>query len=191
MLWLLFAGCASPGQFVWIDSLAPAQQTLTQDTYIIGTDDMLTVQVFNHPEMSGSVRVRTDGKVSVGLLGDVPAAGRAPAVLAREIEQNLAEKNLVVAARVTVALDEAAPIGVSILGEVARPGQYSLSAGSGLYEALATSGGFTDFAHRDRLFILRRTPELVRIRFTYDDLSRGKGFAAFFRLRSGDTIVIE
>jgi polysaccharide biosynthesis/export protein len=129
--------------------------------------------------------------VSIALLGDVAAAGKSPVDLAREIEKELVARDLAVAARVTVLLEEAAPIRVSVIGEVARPGLYTLESGAGLAEALASGGGFTDYAHRDRLYVVRRSPDLLRIRFTYDAVARAEGRAAQFRLRAGDTIVVE
>lgn len=189
---LALGGCATgTGKFVWMDDLTPAQKASAQGKYIIGESDVLMVQVFNHNEMSGKTRVRTDGNVSINLLGDVPAIGKEPSTLAREIEKQLDAKNLAVSARVTVLLDEAAPAKVSVIGEVARPGLYSLESGAGLAEAIASAGGFTDFAHRDRLYVVRRTPQLLRIRFTFAALSRAEGEAVLFRLRSGDTIVVE
>lgn len=192
VLALALQACASqPGRFVWIDQLTDAQVTMPTDSYVVGVGDMLSVQVFSHPEMSGRTRVRADGRVSIALLGDVAAAGRSPVDLAREIEKELGARDLAVAARVTVLLDEAAPIRVSVIGEVNRPGLYILEPGAGLAEALASGGGFTDFAHRDRLYVVRRSPELIRIRFTYDAVTRAEGRAAQFRLRAGDTIVVE
>ena len=190
---LSLAGCASAplGKFVWLDDLPPAQIGSPQDAYQIGPNDAMSVQVFGHPEMSGSVRVRSDGNLTVPLLGDVLAAGKSPADLSKEIARQLEAKNLVVAARVTVVLDVVAPIKVSIIGEVKAPGLYTLEAGSGLAEALATSGGFTEFAHRDRLYIIRRVPELVRIRFRYSDLTGATGAALTFRLKAGDTMLVQ
>jgi polysaccharide export outer membrane protein len=66
-----------------------------------------------------------------------------------------------------------------------------LEKGAGVLEALAAAGGFSDFAHRDRIFVLRREPTPVRIRSTFDALSRGQGLAAIFRLQAGDAVVVE
>ncbi|MES3035095.1 MAG: polysaccharide biosynthesis/export family protein [Gemmatimonadota bacterium] len=188
---LALPGCHSPGPFVWIDKLAPEQTVAVETAYVVAANDVVMVQVFNHPEMSGRTRVRSDGNLSIGLLGDVQAAGKAPANLATEIAEQLTARSLAVGARVTVTLDEAAPVRVAMIGEVARPGLYALSAGAGLAEALASCGGFTDFAHRDRVYVMRQTPTLTRIRFTYADVLRGTRGTATFRLRSGDTIVAE
>jgi polysaccharide export outer membrane protein len=107
------------------------------------------------------------------------------------VDRELVAKSLAVGARSTVVLEEAAPLHVSVLGEVMRPGYYPLTPGSGLAEALANAGGFTEFAHRDRLYIVRRSPEATRIRFTYDALVHAEGKASAFRLRSGDVLVVE
>ena len=185
-------GCMSPaGRFVWVDQLSAAQRGSGQAGYIVGTNDMLQLLVFDHPEMSGKSKVRSDGNVSIALLGDVPAVGKEPAVLARDIEKQLAARNLVMGPHVTVVLDESAPVRVTVMGEVARPGLYALDAGAGMSEALASSGGLTEFAHRDRLYLVRKTPEVLRVRFSFADLAHGTGEAALFRLRSGDAIVVE
>jgi polysaccharide export outer membrane protein len=149
------------------------------------------VQVFNHPEFSGRSRVREDGNVSIPLVGDLQAAGQTGAELARAVEQQLGVRSLVVAARATVALEERAPLRVSLLGEVARPGLFALDPGAGVAEALASAGGLTEFAHRDRIYIVRRTPTPMRIRLRYRDLSGESAKAAMFRLRPNDVIVVE
>jgi polysaccharide export outer membrane protein len=88
-------------------------------------------------------------------------------------------------------VEETRPLTVPVLGEVAHPGQYALERGAGVLEALAAGGGLTEFAHRDRIFVLRRHPVQVRIRSTFEALSRGQGRAAAFRLESGDVVVVE
>jgi len=190
VLSLMASGCASTpsGKFVWLDDLPAGQIGSPADAYQTGPGDVLSVQVFNHPEMSVKSRIRLDGNLTVSFLGDVPAAGKTLSALAREIEKQLEARNLVVAPRATVVLDEVAQIKLSILGEVKTPGLYTLEAGSGLAEALATSGGFTEFAHRDQIYIIRRVPELIRIRFRY---TAANGSALTFRLKTGDTMLIQ
>jgi polysaccharide export outer membrane protein len=83
------------------------------------------------------------------------------------------------------------PLTVAILGAVARPGTYTLDRSNGVADALASAGGLTEFAHKDRIFVLRRTPTPARIRFTLAALTDSIGPAALFRLRSGDVVVAE
>ena len=93
---------------------------------------------------------------------------------------------------VTVGLEEAKLVTVSLLGEVAKPGQFALEPGAGVLHALAAAGGLTDFAHRDRIFVLREVDgKPLRIRFDYQALTEASGRAAEFRVQSGDVVVVE
>jgi polysaccharide export outer membrane protein len=189
---LATGACAhGTGPFVWVDQIPERDVAPVGGEYRLGPGDVVTVQVFSHAEMSGRTKVRDDGKLSIPLLGDVVAAGLSPSALAHTVETELGKQNLAVGTRVTVALEERAPLRVSVIGEVARPGLFALDPGAGVAEALASAGGFTEFAHRDRLFVVRRQPELVRIRLTYDDLVRARGRAAELRLRPSDVVVVE
>ncbi len=181
--------CAHVGPYVWVDDYAPPAEGETGGDYRIAPGDLLAVFVYREEGMSTHVRVRQDGKVTVPLLHDVQAAGLTPGMLAEQIQARL--KAYINVPRVTVVVEETRPLTVPVLGEVAHPGQYLLEKGAGVLEALAAGGGLTEFAHRDRIFVLRRQPKLVRIRSTFEDLSRGQGRAAAFRLQTGDAVVVE
>lgn len=182
-------GCASSlGTFVPVDNYTP-KQAAEQDTYVIRPGDVVDVKVFNQDKMSGRARVRSDGKVTLPFLNDVDAAGYTTADLTQQLQTRL--KEFINAPIVTVAVEEAKPAPISVVGNVARPGLYQLEPGSGVLQALAAAGGMSDFAHQDRIFVLRPEPEIVRIRFTYTDLLRGVGKAATFTLKGGDTLVVE
>lgn len=189
VLGALITGCYTPrGVFLEVD-----ESLLTQDgSYLITPGDVLQVRVFQQDAMSARVKVRADGKVSLPMVNDVMAAGKSPTILAGELQTRL--KDFINNPVVTVSLEESRPVSVSVLGEVMRPGVVTLEAGSGVLQALAASGGLTDFAHRDGLFVLRKAsgqPGPKRIRFSWDVLSRGEGAAARFTLFPGDVVVAE
>lgn len=190
---LLLSACYKPGRFVWVDDYREPQVTQPQDdSYLIRKGDVLNVNVWNQRDISSRLRVRDDGRISLPLLNDVEAAGQTPAALARAMEQKL--KDLVANPVVTVMVDEAQPIKISVLGEVRNPGKKLLESGSGPLQALSEAGGFTDYARDDALYVLRREPGYpnpVRIRFTYEALTRNEGAAPTFRLRTGDVLVVE
>jgi polysaccharide export outer membrane protein len=183
------AGCASgAGRYVWADEYAPAAAS---DDYVVAPGDLLTVQVWDNEKLSAKARVRADGRISMPLLNDVPVGGRSPVQIARDLEERLRAAKLVLAPRVNVVLDETTPTTVSVLGKVARVGAYPLPQGSGVAEALASAGGLTEFAHADRIYVLRRAPEPVRIRFTFGAVTGRSTRAALFRLRAGDVVVVD
>jgi polysaccharide export outer membrane protein len=179
----------SGGGFVWVDDLPAARAAA--GSYTVGVGDVVSVQVWDHERLSTRARVRSDGRISMPLLNDVTVAGKTPAQLARELESELKGRNLVVDPSVNVVLEEAKPLSVAVMGEVSRAGMYTLDAGAGVAEALASAGGLTDFAHKDRIYVVRRTPQPVRIRLTYDALAGARGLAATFRLQAGDVVVAQ
>lgn len=189
---LLATACASTSNapFVWADEWKEAQPLPVGGEYVIGVGDALSVQVWEQEKMSAVVRVRTDGQISLPFLNDVPAAGLSPVGLARDLEGRL--KPFIVAPRVLVAVDEARPLSVSVLGQVGTPGLHDLTPGAGVAQALAAAGGLKDFAKRDRIFVVRSEGEQpLRIRMTWDNITAGLGGAGRFRLRTGDVVVVE
>ena len=189
---LAASGCsaATRGPFVWVDQLPELETAAPPGQYVIGPGDALNVQVWDQDKMSAKARVRSDGQISLPFLNDVPAAGKTPVTLARDLEQRL--KNLIVTPQVTVAVDEPMPLRISVLGEVVEPGLHNIDPGAGVAQALAAAGGLKEFAHKDRIFVLREgaiPPQ--RIRMTYQALTGVQGRAASLRLKAGDVVVVE
>jgi polysaccharide biosynthesis/export protein len=175
----------------------PVAPTPTPGQYVIDAGDVLNVQVlvlnaqgvFEQDKMSGKMRVRSDGRISMALLNEILAAGKTPEALKTEIETAL--KKTIINPQVTITVEESSPLSISILGEVNKNGPIQLPRGSGVAQAIAAAGGLTTFADRDKIFVNRTTPKPVRIHFTYDQLTRSVGPAATFQLQSGDVIVVE
>jgi polysaccharide export outer membrane protein len=182
------AACAGHGQYVWFNEL-PADVVRASGEYVIGAGDTVNIRVLGHEDMSVKGRVRSDGRLAIPLIGEVEVRGKRPAALRAELEGRL--KDYIVSPTVTVNVDEAEPITVPILGEVARPGAYSFEANTGLAQALALSGGLSEYASRDSIFVVRRDPRPLRIRFTYEAVSQNTGQAAGFPLHRCDLVVVE
>jgi polysaccharide biosynthesis/export protein len=194
-------GCGS-GRYVWIDEV---REPHAEGEYAIAPGDLVRVQVFNQESMSTRARVRSDGKIAVPLLGDVQAAGKTSAALSSELSGRF--KEYVNAPIVTTTVEETQPTSVSVLGEVTHPGIYTLDPSSGVLQALAAAGGFTEYASRDSIYVVRRGPVGLdgaaspspdtaaapppRVRFTFSSLVQGEGRAASFRLHAGDVVVVE
>jgi polysaccharide export outer membrane protein len=179
-------GCASPGPYVWINSLPVTAEP--PRPYLISPGDVLDVRVYNEERLSVRGRVRVDGRITLPLLGDVVAVGKAPPQLAQEVQDRL--KSFLQSPAVTIQVDETHPSNFSLVGEISRPGVFPLPPNTGLLEALAIGGGLTQYANPDTIFVLRKTmPQ--RIRVTYRELTENEPHAVAFRLRDGDVIVVE
>lgn len=180
-------GCAGMGQYVWAEAL-PEPSADAPGEYKLAPGDVIFVRVFNQDQMSGRTRIRPDGRVTVPFVNDVPAAGRTTQELGKALEVLL--RDFIKTPVVTVFLEELAPAQLSVLGEVARPGVYPLERGQGVLRALAAAGGLTEFAHKDRIFLVRAgTPG--RIRFTLDGLSIPGTRSARFRLQNEDVVIVQ
>lgn len=180
----LATGCGG-APYVWAHELP---QPPAAEGYVIAAGDVLSVRVFNQDNMSTRARVRSDGKIAVPFIGEVDVRGKAPAAVSADLEARF--KHYVVSASVTITVEEIALSSVSVLGEVARPGVYAVDGSAGVLQALAVAGGFTDFASRGSIYLVRRAPA-QRIRFTFAALTQGDERAATFRLRAGDVVVVE
>jgi len=178
------AGCAD-APYVWIDRLP--EQPAAND-YVIAPGDLVNVRVLNQDTMSTRTRVRNDGKIALPLVGELDLHGKAPAEASRELAARL--KEFVVSPVVTVTVEETRPTSVSVLGEVTRPGVYTLEGSAGVLQALAAAGGLTEYAGRDAIYVVRSAPS-PRVRFTFSGLAQGDKRATAFRLRAGDVVIVE
>jgi polysaccharide biosynthesis/export protein len=188
------AACGASGRYMRVEDIR--EPPPDDGEYRIATGDVIGVRVWNQDSMSvDRARVREDGKISMPFLQDVDVAGQTPTELAKRLQVKL--KAYVVSPVVTVSVVERRPTRVSVLGEVARPGQYDLDRGAGVLAAIAAAGGLTPYAHKDRIFVLRSgywadgNPEPARIRFEYASLTGGRRPAATFRLQPGDVVTVE
>jgi polysaccharide biosynthesis/export protein len=187
------SGCASGGSggpFVWAPEYVSRTPSAANSAYVVGVGDLIAVQVYDNEKISTRGRVRSDGKLAIPLINDVVVAGKTPTEVAADVEKALKDGNMVLAPRVNVVVEDVLPIRITVLGAVSRAGTYSVDAGSGVAEALAGAGGLTEFAHKDRIFVLRKVPSPIRIRFTFASLT-DTGPAGSFKLQQGDIVVVE
>jgi polysaccharide export outer membrane protein len=186
ILLLASNGCGAGGSYVWVADLPPLAGASAD--YAIMPGDLLSVRVYNQDAMSTKARVRSDGKISVPLAGDVEVAGKPPVTVAHELEARL--KAFVVTPAVTVMVEEFSPPSVVVVGEVVHPGVYNLDTSASVLRALALAGGVSEYASRDNIYVLRAVAPR-RVRFTYRDLTENEPRATSYRLRAGDTVVVE
>lgn len=160
------------------------------DSFIIGTGDVVAVNIWKEAEISRSVPVRSDGRISLPLVGEVQASGMTPKQLESEIKTKL--KDYVSEPEVTVIIQEIKSRRFNILGQVARPGSYPLSNPTTILDAIALAGGFRDFAKQKSIYVLRVDADgtTSRIPFNYKDVIKGKNPVQNVRLEPRDTIYV-
>ncbi len=157
--------------------------------YIIGPQDTLDVSVWKEPELTRTVPVRPDGKISLPLLNDVQAAGLTPSQLMSQITTGLGK--YMNSPQVTVIVTAVSSQRIYILGEVSRPGAYVMIPGMTVLQALSNGGGLTQFANRSKIYVLRQeNGKQVHLLFNYKDVLSGKRSDENIVLKSGDTIVV-
>ena len=162
--------------------------------FLLGPEDVLEVTVWRNQDLSRTVVVRPDGKISLPLIGDVQASGLNSSQVAAKIAARLTEfkEN----PNVSVSLKEVNSYFIFVLGEVLKPGKYPLKSYATVLQGVSMAGGFTPFASKNRMQVIRtHTNEggqenQIRIPVPYNELVSGKGEIENFILKSGDTIVV-
>jgi len=160
------------------------------ETYVIGVDDVLAISVWKEPEVSRTVPVRSDGKISLPLAGEVQASGQTPMQLEQVLSGKL--RNYISQPEVTVIVEQIKSQKFNILGQVSRPGSYPLANSPTVLDAIALAGGFRDFAKQKSIYVLRQNSDgtQARLPFNYKEVIKGRNSAQNIKLQANDTIVI-
>lgn len=176
---------ASPGGAP--DRDGPSQAAVGE--YRIGVEDVLMITVREDPVVTGSVIVRPDGKIGVNLIEeDILAAGKTVRELEREIAEKLSE--FIEDPTVDVQVTAVNSFKIYVLGEVNGQGMFQVKAPLRVLQALAYAGGFTQFADKGDILLIRQTASgEVRSTFNYKKILSGE--EENFFLRPGDTIVVQ
>jgi len=157
--------------------------------YVIGAQDVLDINVWKEPDVSRTVPVRPDGKISLPLLNDVQAAGLTPAQLAAQVTDSL--KKYVTSPQVTVIVTTINSQRIYIIGEVARPGAFPMLPGMNVLQGLSSAGGFTQFAKTKGIYVLRMEDgKQQKYPVNYKEVVSGKHPEQDILLKAGDTIVV-
>jgi polysaccharide biosynthesis/export protein len=165
-----------------------ASGTKSDSDYVIGADDNLHISVWKEPDLSETLPVRSDGKISMPLLGDVTAAGMTPTALGDSITEKL--KKFIADPRVTVVVTAMNSRRIFVTGEVAHTGAMPLLPHMTMLQALAAAG-FTQFAKVKGIYLLRtENGTQVKLPFNYKDVVRGKHPEENIALQPGDTVVV-
>ncbi len=160
------------------------------DAYKIGSGDILEIVTWKEPDFTrGEVLVRIDGKISFPLLGDVQAAGRTPLEINKDIEEGL--KDYIDSPIVTVTVKNPESQKFYILGEVQKTGEYRLIKGLTVLQAFALAGGFTDWASKKEIILLRNEKGKDKVySVNYKNIVKDKDFRQNIQIKADDTIIV-
>jgi polysaccharide export outer membrane protein len=182
----VLAGCASTG------ATRPTDTAAVAPDYVIGPGDNVNILVWRNPEVSMTVPVRPDGKITTPLVEDLPASGKSATQLARDIEQALAKfiQQPVVTVIVTNFVgtyDEQ----IRVIGQAAKPQALAYRKGMSLMDVLIAVGGVTEFASGNRAQLIRNVDgKQEKLAVRLDDLLKSGDLSANLSMRPGDVLVI-
>jgi polysaccharide export outer membrane protein len=170
-------------------SSQPTKAATEDPNYSIAPEDVLTIDVWKEPEISRTVPVRRDGKISLPLINDVQAAGLTPTQLGAEIVEKL--RATIVHPQVTVIVAQMSSLRIYILGQVPRGGAYPLVPDMTVMQALSIAGGFTPYANVKKVYVMRKENGADRIYpVNCKEVISGRKTEQNIHLKPGDTIVV-
>ena len=160
------------------------------DDYRIGPSDVLAINVWKDTELSRTVTVRPDGKISLPLVGELEVNGLTASSVQRLIGQRLAE--YISSPQVAVIVQEVKSQTYVVVGKVTKPGSFGLGKPTTVLEAIAIAGGMLDFAKANKIRIIRRREggQSETLYFDYNKVIKGKNAEQNVELQNGDTIVV-
>ncbi|HVO61420.1 MAG TPA: polysaccharide biosynthesis/export family protein [Terriglobales bacterium] len=174
-----------------VNKLVSTEAPQPHDGYfVIGNGDILAISVWKQPDLSRSVPVRSDGRISLPLIGEIQASGKTPLALEEELTSKF--QPFLNVPEVTVIVEQINSEKFNILGKVAKPGSYQLVNPTTVLDAIALAGGCREFAKQKAIYILRRQPDgtETRIPFNYQDVIKGRNTAQNIPLKQHDTVVV-
>jgi polysaccharide export outer membrane protein len=187
-LWLsVLAGCAFSPAY----PPAPALDTSKAEAYKIGALDTLNIVVWRNTDLSSTVTVRPDGRISIPLVDDMPASGKTPTDLGHDIERALAKFIREPSVSVVVSNFKGAPTEqVRIVGEATKPQAIAYRESMTLLDVMIQSGGLTDFADGNRAVLVRATVPPTQYSLRLKDLLKRGDISANIQIKPGDIIIV-
>ncbi|MCB2183531.1 MAG: polysaccharide export protein [Desulfobulbaceae bacterium] len=174
---------------LWPLSLSAGQLAEMGNDYLIGVGDVIEVQVWQEPDLSRTVTVRLDGKISLPLTGDVEAVGKTTTELDVFLEKRLSE--LVTEPAVSVILAESKSRRYYVVGQVGQPGEFPIDYPLSILQAIARSGGFLEWAKREEIKVVRRKSGADEfLSFNYESFVKGRNLEQNVLIQPGDTVIV-
>ena len=185
LILLLVSSCGATN----IGGLPPEMELDMENRYIIGAEDVLRVDVWRQPNISVTVPVRSDGKISVPLVNDIQAAGLTPEELRNEIAKELVK--FIEGPTVSVIVEAINSLRITISGNVNAPGVYKVGGSLSLLEAVSLAGGLSEYGDGKKVRILRKEDgEEKMYQVNYNEAIEGEDISQNVRILPGDSIIV-
>lgn len=173
------------------ESVQEKSSLIVTTDYILGPEDVLEITIWRNVDLSKTVTVRPDGRISLPLIGDVSAVGKTTVQLAEDISSKLKEykEN----PQVSILVKEVNSYAIYVLGEVGKPGKYPLKSKTTLLQGITIASGFTPTAARNKIVVFRFAKDggsQIKIKASYDDIVLRDGSNQNIELKPGDQIVV-
>jgi polysaccharide export outer membrane protein len=176
---------AEPPKLTLEEAARGVGEPVDPKTFKIGPEDVLLIRVWREPELSGSLAVRPDGKITLPLVGEIQAGDLTPEQLTKLIAESLSK--YINRPEVLVQVQSVRSKRFLVSGEVNRPGTYPLVTPVTVMEAIVQAGGLREFANKKNIVVIRGSQ---RLKFNYNDVIRGKNPSQNVQVENGDHIVV-
>jgi len=179
---VIIVGAFLSTAFAQRPALNPIARAYGESEFKLGPDDVVEVFVYKEPELSTTVVVRPDGKISLPLIGELSVNGKTALELQKEISQKLTQ--YIAQPNVNFIVKEVNSAKVSVLGEVKTPGMYKIKDRSIVLDAIALAGGFTEYAKRNKVTLIRISAngQQQQYQINVEDQLKGRKGDLFFVL---------
>jgi protein involved in polysaccharide export with SLBB domain len=181
---LLLAACSSS---------TPKQVNLPPPVEMssLGPEDVIEVLVYDEPSMSKPFKVAPNGTIDFPLVGTIEVEGKEPQEVAALLRDRLRDGKILKNPQVSVSVKEVNSKKFAVFGAVQKPGQFPMTAGMTVQQAISLAGGFTPMADRDRVTLNRRVSKTKAVRVVFSVAAMTEGKIRDVALQAGDTIYVE
>jgi len=181
--------CGQEGKEALLQKQSQGEIAADSSVYVIGPEDVLYIHVWREENLSKTIPVRLDGKISLPLVDETQAAGLTPLQLKERLLEKL--KEFVNVPNVSVIVMEANSFKVYVSGQVRNPGVYRLRSEISLLQLIPMAGGFTEWANEKKILIIRKENEREkRMIVNYKKIVKGEASDSNINLKPGDTVIV-
>ena len=182
-----FITSCSHGEFIWASEIE--NTAYNHETDRIQPGDEVEIKFWKHEELDTKSKVGSDGTVNIMFIGRIKIANKTESEAEKEIKSSIS--GFIIDPNISLKIIQSKEKYASVIGEVKKPGKYLISENESVFHLLSRAGGLTSYADHNSIYVIRNTSNMKRIRFKFEDLSKGKRKLVFFPIKDGDILYAE